>query len=105
MDMVIDFKNLRGFIKISKRIWKQMRLVLNFSAFDFWLVYCNNSFNFLDSFLFQPNYQKDHELKSLTIGNTLALNKMLFFFFPVVIILTNDNHGEAGQANPSRWYI
>ena len=87
VEVITDYSNLRAFMNTHKFTRKQVRLALDLSAFDFWLVYCKGTFNPVDSPSRRPDYQRDAELEDSMTDNTSALQRMLF---PTVAAVTSQ---------------
>ncbi len=78
MEGFINRSNLRAFMSTYKLMRRQGQFALDLSAFDFWLVYCKETFNPTDGLSRGPDYQRDAELEYSMTDNTSSLQRMLF---------------------------
>ncbi len=85
LEVLTNHCNLRVFMSMDKLTRRQVRLALNLSAFDFWLVYCKSILNPTDGPSRRLDQQRDDELEDSMTDNTLAFQRMLF---PIVTSLS-----------------
>ncbi len=74
VDGFTNYGSLLEFIIIHQPNYKQVRLALNFSAFDFQLLYCQEALNSLDRFSRQSDSKRGAGLEDLMTYNTFVFH-------------------------------